>query len=124
MTTCIALYPVWSWLGCSPQRQTGLPNGFGHELHELHLQSEEQRSQVSSSPCFLRNDASVSRRQKTLQPRFSNAGDLPEDKEDEPDILDIDEADWVFGFSPLAYATFLLHLPLSTSCWSQARTLT
>ncbi|RXW22626.1 hypothetical protein EST38_g3223 [Candolleomyces aberdarensis] len=38
------------------------------------------------------------------EPPASNAGDLPEDDEDEPDILDINEADWDFGFTPLCYA--------------------
>ncbi|KAH6890099.1 ankyrin repeat protein [Coprinopsis sp. MPI-PUGE-AT-0042] len=32
------------------------------------------------------------------------AGDLPEDNEDEPDIFEIDVADWDFGFSALSYA--------------------
>lgn len=39
------------------------------------------------------------------EPPESNAGDLPEDDEDEPDVFDINESDWDFGFSPLAYAT-------------------
>ncbi|KAF6743504.1 ankyrin repeat protein [Ephemerocybe angulata] len=45
-------------------------------------------------------------------PPASNAGDLPEDNEDEPDILDINEADWDFGFSPLAYATLFASLAM------------
>lgn len=45
-------------------------------------------------------------------PPASNAGDMPEDDEDEPDVLDINEADWDFGFTPLSYAA--LFAPLDT----------
>lgn len=46
------------------------------------------------------------------EPPASNAGDLPEDDEDEPDILDINESDWDFGFSPLCYAALFAPLDM------------
>ncbi|RXW15843.1 hypothetical protein EST38_g10015 [Candolleomyces aberdarensis] len=44
------------------------------------------------------------------EPPASNTGDLPEGDEDEPDILDVNEADWDFGFTPLCYATLFATL--------------
>ncbi|KAF8977940.1 hypothetical protein BDQ17DRAFT_1440374 [Cyathus striatus] len=41
-----------------------------------------------------------------------NNGDIPDDSEDEPDILDINLPDWDFGFTPLAYAVLFGTLPI------------
>ncbi|KAK7469254.1 hypothetical protein VKT23_003740 [Stygiomarasmius scandens] len=40
------------------------------------------------------------------------SGALPEDEEDEPDILDIDAPEWDFAFTPLAFAILFSSLPV------------
>lgn len=39
-------------------------------------------------------------------------GDIPEDEEDQPDILDINMEDWDFGFPALSYAILYASLPV------------
>ncbi|KAF8164736.1 hypothetical protein B0H34DRAFT_647969 [Crassisporium funariophilum] len=40
------------------------------------------------------------------------SGDLPEDEEDQPDIIDVNMLDWDFGFSALSYAILFASLPV------------
>ena len=40
------------------------------------------------------------------------SGDIPDDKDDEPDIIEVNSLDWDFGFSALAYAVSYASLPV------------
>ncbi|TFK24215.1 ankyrin repeat protein [Coprinopsis marcescibilis] len=49
-------------------------------------------------------DSKPDSKKKVVVESATNAGDLPEDEDDAPDVFDIDDCDWDFGFTPLAYA--------------------
>ena len=42
-------------------------------------------------------------------------GDLPDNKNDEPDIIDINTHDWDFGFTALCYAVLFRSQPTLTA---------
>ncbi|KAF8654880.1 hypothetical protein AX16_003341 [Volvariella volvacea WC 439] len=47
-----------------------------------------------------------------IEEEIKNSGDIPEDSTEEPDILDLNLADWDFAFTPLTHAVVAGTLPI------------
>ncbi|TFK24224.1 ankyrin repeat protein [Coprinopsis marcescibilis] len=72
--------------------------------HDDNEDDDDEKEEETDSDDEDEDGGSRDRKGGAADPPESNAGDVPEDNEDEPDVFKIDDFDWDFGFTPLAYA--------------------
>lgn len=93
-----------------PERPSSEDDWSSHEDDDVDMSDADEADEDEDGDD---DDGKKSKSKKKAEPEASQveSGDIPEEEEDQPDIIVIDELDWDLGFSALSYAILFASLP-------------
>ena len=90
------------------ERQSSEDDWSSHDDDDIEMvDAEDENSDVDDE-----NEEKSCRKPEATPVPETPSGDIPDDENDEPDIIEVNSLDWDFGFSALSYAILFASLPV------------